>query len=95
MMKHLFTACLLGATLAASAQTAAEAPKKVGVCQAEANAKSLKGEERKTFVTQCQAAQKEARAAQQAKMKACAADAKTKALKGDERKAFLKECAGK
>jgi hypothetical protein len=73
-------------------------------CSAEA--KGMKGDERKAFMSKClkkdyvlksdvaakPEAKAEAPATQQDKMKTCNADAKTKALKGDERKAFMKNC---
>ncbi len=63
-------------------------------CNAEA--KGMKGQERKDFMKGClsgkQAERKEARSTQQDKMKTCNADAKTKGLTGDARKAFMSDC---
>ena len=68
-------------------------------CNAEAKAKQLAGDARKTFMKEClagkQAEAKSARTAQQEKMKTCNAEAKKQALKGDARKAFMKECLSK
>ena len=65
-------------------------------CNADATAKGLKGDERKTFMSNClkstPAANEPALTPQQEKMKTCNADAATKALKGDERKAFMSDC---
>ncbi|MBQ1765461.1 MAG: phosphate starvation-inducible protein PsiF, partial [Aquincola sp.] len=54
-----------------------------------ADAKDLKGDERKAFMKTCLSAKAEP-ATQQDRMKQCNADATGK--KGDERKAFMKEC---
>ncbi|MDX9995232.1 MAG: PsiF family protein [Rhodocyclaceae bacterium] len=74
-------------------------------CNAEA--KGMKGQERKDFMKGClsgrqaenKAAREERRAENQAarqtqqdKMKTCNADAKTKGLTGDARKAFMSDC---
>ena len=73
-------------------------------CNAEARAQSLKGDERKAFMSTCLkggakdlAAREESKPAAtpspaQAKRKACSAEAKAQGLKGDERKAFVDEC---
>jgi hypothetical protein len=74
---------------------------KMTTCNADATAKSLKGDERKAFMSTCLKATPAANDAgkaltpQQEKMKTCNADAATKALKGDERKAFMSECLKK
>ncbi|MBB5202924.1 hypothetical protein HNQ51_000217 [Inhella inkyongensis] len=59
-------------------------------CNATAKEKSLAGDERKAFMSDCLKAKPEAAATQQDKMKTC--NAKTKALAGDERKKFMSEC---
>jgi hypothetical protein len=70
-------------------------------CNADATAKSLKGDERKAFMSTCLKAAPAANDAgkaltpQQEKMKTCNADATTKALKGDARKAFMSDCLKK
>lgn len=68
-------------------------------CNAEATQKSLKGEERKTFMSQCLAAKPDAASAaltpQQQKMKQCNADAASQKLEGSARKTFMKECLSK
>ncbi|KQN44928.1 phosphate starvation-inducible protein PsiF [Pseudomonas sp. Leaf48] len=74
---------------------------KMTTCNAEASAKSLKGDERKAFMSTClkvAPAVEEAGTAltpQQEKMKSCNADATRKVLKGDERKAFMSSCLKK
>lgn len=66
---------------------------KMKTCNADATAKALKGDARKTFMKDCLSSKPEmAGNAQQNKMKTCNADPKAKALKGDERKAFMKTC---
>lgn len=65
-------------------------------CNKEAKDKSLKGDERKSFMSDCLSGKSEAApaapATQQDKMKSCNKDAKDKALKGDERKKFMSDC---
>jgi len=57
-----------------------------------ADAKGMKGDERKAFMKTCLSAKAEA-PTQQSKMKTCNAEAAGK--KGDERKAFMSECLKK
>ena len=64
---------------------------KMKTCNADAKTKELKGDERKTFMSECLGS-KPAPATQQNKMTTCNAEAGTKALKGAERKAFMSEC---
>lgn len=71
-------------------------------CNAEAKAQSLKGDERRGFMSTCLkggSAELAARADKaaapspaQLKRKACSAEAKEKGLKGEERKSFVREC---
>jgi hypothetical protein len=65
-------------------------------CNAEAGTKSLKGDERKTFMSSCLSNKPATAAApansQQTKMKTCNADAATKKLAGDARKQFMSSC---
>ncbi|RON68238.1 phosphate starvation-inducible protein PsiF [Pseudomonas fluorescens] len=73
---------------------------KMTTCNADATAKSLKGDERKAFMSTCLKAAPAANdgkelTPQQQKMTTCNADAKTKALAGDARKAFMSECLKK
>jgi len=63
---------------------------KMAACSQQAKEKSLKGAERKTFMSDCLTAAKAAKNAQQEKMKDCNKQAAGK--KGAERKAFMKEC---
>ena len=82
-----------------SAYAATDQQSKMGICNADAKTKELKGEERNKFMSEClsatpaaAASAPEADTAQQNKMKTCNADAKTKELKGEERKKFMSEC---
>ena len=66
---------------------------KMKACNAEAGAKELKGDERKSFMSDCLGSKSApGSTAQQNKMKACNAEAGSKALKGDARKKFMSEC---
>ena len=60
-------------------------------CNAQASAKNLKGDERKTFMSQCLSAAGVPQT-QQDKMKSCNKTATEKGLKGDDRKAFMSTC---
>ena len=67
---------------------------RMAACNKEAGEKSLKGDERKKFMSDCLSATKKT---QQDKMAACNKDANDKGLtaankKGDERKKFMSEC---
>ena len=63
---------------------------KMVTCSQQAKEKSLKGDERKTFISDCLKAEKAATNAQHQKMKDCNKQATGK--KGAERKSFMKEC---
>ena len=96
-MKKLLTLLALGLSLSFGAAHATPQQEKMKTCNADAKTKALKGDERKSFMSECLSAKADAPAAdgattQQNKMKTCNADAKTKALKGDERKKFMSEC---
>ncbi|UVM49871.1 PsiF family protein [Pseudomonas sp. B21-015] len=91
---------LIGLLLCSQGFAATAQQNKMTTCNADATAKSLKGDERKVFMSTCLKAAPAADAAkpmtpQQEKMKTCNADATTKALKGDARKAFMSECLKK
>ena len=91
---------MIGLLLCSQGFAATAQQNKMTTCNAEATAKSLKGDERKAFMSTCLKAAPAADAAkpltpQQEKMKTCNADAATQALKGDARKAFMSECLKK
>ncbi len=93
-MKMLHAPLLVLAVLFSAQGFAATAQQeKMKTCNADATAKSLKGDERKAFMSTC--LKKDIPQTQQDKMKTCNADATTKALKGDERKAFMSDCLKK
>jgi hypothetical protein len=85
---------VIGLAQAASPEAAAsKAPtaqqEKMKACNQEAGDKSLKGDERKSFMSTCLSAKKPT---QQDKMKTCNKEAGDKSLKGDERKKFMSDC---
>ncbi|MCX7080381.1 MAG: PsiF family protein [Pseudomonas sp.] len=100
-MKMLRIPLLIMGVLICSQGFAATAQQnKMTTCNAEATAKTLKGDERKTFMSTCLKAAPAAEAAkpmtpQQEKMKTCNATATTQALKGDARKTFMSDCLKK
>jgi hypothetical protein len=100
-MKMLRAPLLMVGLLLCSQGFAATAQQnKMTTCNADATAKSLKGDERKAFMSTCLKAAPAADAAkpmtpQQEKMKTCNATATTQALKGDARKTFMSECLKK
>ena len=87
---------LLGLLLCSQGFAATAQQNKMTTCNAEASTKTLKGDERKAFMSNCLKA-KPATAAttQQEKMKTCNATAGTQALKGDARKTFMSDCLKK
>jgi hypothetical protein len=96
MRAILLLACLAVA-VPAFAQDAAKAAtpqqEKMKACNAEAGAKTLKGDERKAFMKECLSAKAEAKPlTQQDKMKKCNADARSQNLSGDARKKFMSDC---
>ncbi|MHC8316419.1 PsiF family protein [Pseudomonas sp. LB3P31] len=92
---------MIGLLLCSQGFAATAQQNKMTTCNADATAKSLKGDERKTYMSTClkaaPAANDDAKALtpQQEKMKTCNATAATQALKGDARKAFMSECLKK
>lgn len=99
----LATLCTAGSALAAdpvktpsAAQTAQR--QKMTDCNSQATTQSLKGEDRKKFMSNCLKAESNATeklSPQQEKMKTCNADAAKKELKGDARKTFMSTCLKK
>ncbi len=81
--------CVLGLSATATrAETGQQ--QKMQVCNDEAGALQLSGDERKHFMKECLSA--ESGSAQQVRMKSCNAQAKAKELKGDARKSFMRDC---
>lgn len=92
MKSITLAAALLLATTSAFAATQQE---KMRTCSAEAKAQSLKGDERRAFMSQCLSVspeEKQARLALREKARSCAAEAKSKSLRGEERKAYIAQC---
>jgi hypothetical protein len=95
-MKHWHVSLLVMSLLMGSQAFAATAQQeKMKTCNADASAKTLKGDERKTFMSSCLKATPAPVTTQQDKMKTCNADATTQALKGDARKTFMSTCLKK
>lgn len=87
----------VGLLMSAQGVAATAQQNKMTTCNADATAKSLKGDERKSFMSTCLKAAPAAPALtpQQEKMKSCNADAASKSLKGDARKTFMSDCLKK
>ncbi|MGC6386171.1 PsiF family protein [Ewingella sp. S1.OA.A_B6] len=100
----LLTTLLMGgqalAADTAKAPSAAQAAQrqKMTDCNQQAAGQSLKGDDRKTFMSHCLKAETKPdkkMTEQQNKMKNCNADAGKKELKGDARKTFMSTCLKK
>jgi hypothetical protein len=67
---------------------------KMTSCNADASAKQLTGDDRKTFMSKCLSKSSSTKTgnSQQQKMKSCNAEANSKSLKGDERQSFMSTC---
>jgi hypothetical protein len=92
-MKRLRVPLLvMGLLICAQGFAATAQQDKMKTCNADASAKTLKGDERKTFMSSCLKAAPAAVTPQQQRMKTCNADAGTQALKGDARKTFMSSC---
>ena len=94
-MKNALTACavstLLAAALAMPAGAQNTQQQRMSSCNAMAGQKSLSGDARKSFMSDCLAG-KTAPMTQQEKMTFCSKDAAAKNLSGDARKAFMSSC---
>ncbi|MBF8745971.1 phosphate starvation-inducible protein PsiF [Pseudomonas putida] len=89
-MKMLHVPLLvLGMLIGAQGFAATAQQEKMKTCNAEATEQTLKGDERKAFMSKC------LKTTQQEKMKICNAKATEQTLKGDERKAFMSDCLKK
>ncbi|QKJ86115.1 Phosphate starvation-inducible protein [Paramixta manurensis] len=99
MKAQLMLVVVAGLLVATGAGAAEKTPQqqKMTVCNQQATSQSLKGDARKTFMSQC--LRKESNSAgvttQQMKMKTCNTEASGKALKGDARKTFMSQCLKK
>ncbi|AZC16040.1 PsiF family protein [Pseudomonas sp. CMR5c] len=89
---------MVGLLLCSQGFAATAQQNKMTTCNTEATAKSLKGDERKAFMSTCLKAAPAAAATPstpQERMKSCNTDATAKALKGDARKTFMSDCLKK
>ncbi len=99
----LATLCIGGSALAADTAKAPSAAQtaqrqKMTDCNQQATTQSLKGDQRKAFMSHCLKAETkpdQKMTEQQNKMKSCNADAGKKDLKGDARKTFMSTCLKK
>ena len=90
MLKPFLVAACFALPLTAFAQDKMTAQQsKMATCNKDAAAKDLKGDERKTFMSECLSAKKPS---QQDKMKTCNKQAGDKKLQGDARKKFMSDC---
>jgi hypothetical protein len=89
------TAAILLST-AAPALALTPQQEKMKTCNTDAKTKTLKGDDRKTFMSEClksdSATAEKTLTAQQEKMKSCNADASAKSLKGKDRRTFMSTC---
>ncbi len=99
-IRHTLVLALIGLSASALVPGTANAgaqQDRMRACHKEAKEKTLKGDERNSFMSQCLSGGKSAdkekdKAALAEKRKQCRADARDKSLKGDERKAFVADC---
>ncbi len=85
----LIALTLLGTTAAHAAEGAEKKSQqnRMATCSADAKEKSLKGDARKQFMSECLSTK-----GAQTSDKSCASGATAKGLKGDARKKFVDEC---
>ncbi len=86
-MKKLLALAILGAFAAAGSPAYAENAQQERMKTCNAKAGDKKGDERKTFMSDCLSAEKKT---YDTKMGAC--NSKSKGLKGEEHKKFMSEC---
>ena len=84
---------MIGLLLCSQGFAATAQQNKMTTCNADASAKTLKGDEHKAFMSNCLKAKPAT--TQQDKMKTCNATAGTQNLKGDARKTFMSDCLKK
>ncbi|MFO1320761.1 MAG: PsiF family protein [Burkholderiales bacterium] len=93
-MKNFIIATFI-ALVASVPAMAATQQEKMRTCNAEARSQSLKGEDRRAFMSQCLSVtpeEKQERLAAKEKVKSCNAEARAKSIKGEERKQFIAQC---
>ncbi|NWK86868.1 phosphate starvation-inducible protein PsiF [Raoultella terrigena] len=100
----LLVALLFGLVFATAVSAAEKTPtpqqQKMTVCNKDASAKALKGDERKAFMSSClkkdaPAPENKGLTPQQQKMGECNGQATQQSLKGDDRKKFVSACLKK
>ncbi|VEC87712.1 Phosphate starvation-inducible protein PsiF [Raoultella ornithinolytica] len=84
----------------AAEKTPTPQQQKMTTCNKEASSKSLKGDERKAFMSQClkkdaPAPESKGLTPQQQKMRECNGQATQQSLKGDDRNKFMSACLKK
>ncbi|MRS17053.1 phosphate starvation-inducible protein PsiF [Enterobacteriaceae bacterium RIT691] len=87
-------------TVGAAEKTQTPQQQRMTTCNQQATAKTLKGDARKTYMSDClknssSTPQEKSLTPQQQKMKDCNATASQKALKGDDRNKFMSSCLKK
>lgn len=100
MKKTLFSVAFLGIVVACGAQseekTLTPQQKRMASCSEQAATKSLKGDERKAWMSSClKKPAEKTLTPQQQKMRECNQQATQQALKGDDRKKFMSACLKK
>ena len=93
-MRITFTTALVLALSMPNAFAATAQQERMKSCNVEAKTKTLKGDERKSFMSTCLKGESATAAPMtpQERMKSCNKDAGAKSLKGDARKAFMSGC---
>jgi hypothetical protein len=95
MLKHVLLAACLALPLAAVAaddkKEMTPQQQRMATCNKEAAAKTLKGDDRKKFMSECLSGGTK-KVTQQEKMGLCNKEAGEKKLTGDERKKFMSTC---
>ncbi|MFK3705217.1 phosphate starvation-inducible protein PsiF [Klebsiella sp. NPDC088457] len=100
----LLVSLLFGVIFVTAVSAAEKTPtpqqQKMTICNKEASSKSLKGDERKTFMSQClkkdaPAQEGKGLTPQQQKMRECNGQATQQSLKGDDRQKFMSSCLKK
>lgn len=82
--------CALGGIAGRAAAEESPQQMKTQVCNDEASALQLSGDERKHFMADCLS--EASGSARQVRLKSCTAEAQAKSLQGEERRAFMRDC---
>jgi len=100
LLVTLLFGLVLMTTVGAAEKTLTPQQQKMTVCNEQASSKALKGDARKSFMSEClkkdsAKTDEKTLTPQQKKMQACNAEAGQKALKGEERNKFMSTCLKK